>query len=200
MITSRPELLEHLSEQLSFLSSSCDAFDQGNRSEAKRIATQIRVLVHDTTQSHSLLKQLGIKSTMQFVWSDTPGRIAELKRSDVAFGGLFALTAGTHSYAPVEFREGSPTGFEEWWKKDAVLLPGGQTYTRRQLVLWVTNKDGGAHIDDLPPGYRSLAKEGLAGWRRQTQGGSYLETESPVPSCIRTIGSELLRSIHAYGP
>lgn len=53
------ELQAHLAEQLGFLERSADAFDNGYEDEAKRMATAIRVLVHDTNQSISLLKQLG---------------------------------------------------------------------------------------------------------------------------------------------
>lgn len=49
----------HLSKQLGFLGRSCEAYDAGYIDEAVRIATVIRVLVHDTNRSNSLLKHLG---------------------------------------------------------------------------------------------------------------------------------------------
>ena len=58
-----------LAEELRFLASSGRAFDQGELSESKRIALVIRVLVHDTGASHSLLAQLGIKDTL--AWADS---------------------------------------------------------------------------------------------------------------------------------
>ncbi len=54
------ELQAHLAEQLQFLEASADAFDRGFRGEAKRMAATIRILVHQTHRSHSLLGQLGI--------------------------------------------------------------------------------------------------------------------------------------------
>lgn len=53
------ELKAHLKEQISFLVSSCELFDEGKRDEAKRITTHLRILFHDTGMSKSLLKQLG---------------------------------------------------------------------------------------------------------------------------------------------
>ncbi|MFJ5956563.1 hypothetical protein ACIQC5_11475 [Paenarthrobacter sp. NPDC092416] len=47
--------INRLVEQLEFLDSSCAAYDSGSRSEAKRLATTVRVLLHDTKQSTSLL-------------------------------------------------------------------------------------------------------------------------------------------------
>lgn len=59
---SRKKLEEHLNEQLEFLKRSAAAFDEGFTDEAKRLATVVRVLVHDTRTSHSLLNQLDIKN------------------------------------------------------------------------------------------------------------------------------------------
>jgi hypothetical protein len=65
------DLENDLSEQLQFLASSASSFDQGALSESKRIALVIRVLVHDTPNSHSLLDQLTIKN--QLAWAARQG-------------------------------------------------------------------------------------------------------------------------------
>ncbi len=48
-----------LFKQLGFLWRSCDAYHQGHTDEAVRIAAVIRVMIHDTPKSTSLLKHLG---------------------------------------------------------------------------------------------------------------------------------------------
>lgn len=63
----RQELIKHLQENLEFLRASCNSFDGGFYAEAKRLATTIRVLSHDTPNSKSILGQLGIKSSIKFV-------------------------------------------------------------------------------------------------------------------------------------
>ena len=55
-----PELLVHFHEQIRFIELSGKAFDEGFEGEAKRLGTAIRVLVHDTRNSTSLLRQLGV--------------------------------------------------------------------------------------------------------------------------------------------
>ena len=50
---------EHLKRQLAFLERSCIAYDQGYTDEAIRMATVIRVLLHKTHRSTSLLAHLG---------------------------------------------------------------------------------------------------------------------------------------------
>jgi hypothetical protein len=60
------ELLDKLKQQMRFLKTSCDIFDQGNTEEAIRLSTTIRILVHDTNKSNSLLNQLN-KKVMNFM-------------------------------------------------------------------------------------------------------------------------------------
>lgn len=54
-----PELMNHLYEQMAFLKRSAEHYDAGEFSEAKRLAATLRVLLHDTDRSVSLLSQLG---------------------------------------------------------------------------------------------------------------------------------------------
>ena len=44
----KTELEEHLKEQIEFLLASCEDYDNGRNSEAKRIAATLRILFHDT--------------------------------------------------------------------------------------------------------------------------------------------------------
>ena len=60
------DYLENLHEQLDFLIASCEKFDMGKFHYAKQIATQVRVLVHQTQDSTSLLTWLGKQNTMNF--------------------------------------------------------------------------------------------------------------------------------------
>ena len=58
---SKDELQQHLKDTVQALELSSHAFDDGCEGEAKRCAAAIRVLVHDTSYSKSLLNQLGLK-------------------------------------------------------------------------------------------------------------------------------------------
>src|SRR5687768_7122018 len=55
----RSDLEKQLEEQVDFLLVSAARYDAGAPIEAKRIALAIRILVHETAQSKSLLGQLG---------------------------------------------------------------------------------------------------------------------------------------------
>ena len=66
----KSELLEHLNEQIYFIEKCIEDYDK-NEIEAKRVATHIRTLVHDTSNSVSLLKKLNSKEIM-FIDTNAP--------------------------------------------------------------------------------------------------------------------------------
>ena len=89
MRQSEDDLQTHLSEQIAFLKNSTKSYDEGFDGEAKRMATAIRVLVHDTPKSASLLAQLALK---QIEFYDT----APTHRPDniMATHGLISVVFG----------------------------------------------------------------------------------------------------------
>ncbi|MBA7533488.1 hypothetical protein ES705_25728 [subsurface metagenome] len=54
----KDELKSHLREQIEFLKRSSQAYNEGCTSEAKRLTVPLRVLLHDTHNSTSLLTLL----------------------------------------------------------------------------------------------------------------------------------------------
>src|SRR6266478_2544782 len=52
-----------LVQQLKFIENSCTAYDHGEQAEAIRIGTSLRMLLHDTPRSTSLLTHLEAKKT-----------------------------------------------------------------------------------------------------------------------------------------
>lgn len=66
------DLWHLLKEELRFLKNSGSAYDEGFEGEAKRLAVTIRVLVHDTKSSKSLLHQLVIKHKLKMLNTASP--------------------------------------------------------------------------------------------------------------------------------
>lgn len=212
MPRSPEDLAAHLRDQLVFLRTSGAAFDAGEIREAKRIAVAVRVLVHDTRNSTSLLSHLGIKDEVRFVDSaaDMPfPEIRPMDETDSIFIGspLAMIIFPANATEPIRcqargmIREDTPkVPFGEWWTREVVStgpLPENR-YTRKELILAVANQDGGAHIDaDVEEAYRTLA-----------HGGGYFHIQSPgpppssvavdpVPFVLRQIADEVLASIDA---
>lgn len=156
-----PELMQHLYEQMAFLRRSASHYDEGEFSEAKRLATTLRVLLHDSKKSKSLLTQLGLKDKLRFV--DTAGEI-EPDTFEVLPGRRFrASIAVATPLAPIAWGSWKgfrfiarlddhrtafrPLKFDTWWNNPAVAIPPNFRLSRRDLMLGVANQDGGAHVD-----------------------------------------------------
>ncbi len=155
----------HLQEQLGFLERSAEAFDAGYEAEAKRLAVTIRVLVHDTGASRSLLSQLDRKNT-KFCDSafdvDPTSLIAHAGLAGVSVGPLGVKHAARlDGDDPSWFR---PADFDTWWNKVVIRDREGRQLTRRDLVLAVANQDGGAHVDPaLDEDYARLSRDDTLG-------------------------------------
>lgn len=197
------ESLRHLEEQIGFLQRSADAYDRGFRGEAKRIATTIRVLLHDTRQSTSLLTSLGKKdikfySTASSIDNGTAmstHRLVGLKRSE-----NHRKSKGTY-YAPLDDRPpyidvNKKIVFRQWWNEIVIIDTMRNEFSRKDLVLSMSNNSGGAHIDpELNDAYAALARYHSLGWtacdpKRIDRGLSGAELAG-----IRQICHEVLKSL-----
>jgi hypothetical protein len=191
---SSSDLQAHLEEQVGFLKASADAFDGGNVAEAKRLAATLRILLHDTPKSHSLLGQLGRKGDF---WDtavpDMPGNLVPL-------GGLVCvhLAPGAPKYAPLfdDFAGAHESPFATWWTAPVFRDPRGPSLSRKDLVLTAANKDGGAHVDPggVDERYARFALEnGLGVTSRESNGERPLE--GAVAAAIRQVAHEVLRTL-----
>jgi len=175
---------------LGFLERSCTSFDSGYHDEAFRIAVTVRVLLHDTSQSVSLLSHLGAKRVMLLSTSGTPPNPENV----LIFDGL---TGQTLSSVGLEFSAklgNSPFIYQlpadEWWN-ELVLANGPSRFTRSLLVRTAANKDGGAHVDALlTPEYETL----IAGFYYVAKGGNFEAIPITHLFALRQIGYELQNS------
>ena len=147
----RSDFVCHLQKQLGFIERSCRSYDDGWVDEAMRIAVAIRVLVHDTRQSVSLLNHL---STTDILLRSTSPVLTD---DMIWFGGGLSTTQmiiesgkpPIAQYKPV-LGDWEPKGqclpAKEWWNQVIYRVNEGDT-TRRAIVLGAANKDGGAHVD-----------------------------------------------------
>ena len=205
----RQELEAHLREQVAFLCRSAAAFDQGFEDEAKRMAIVLRIMFHDTSSSHSLLGQLGALQGLQVYDTATPIDPANLLSTD----GLTAtrIMAGGGNLGTAQsvavLDNGSPAHarcrrvWDDWWTRPVIKDGHGQEFSRRSLVLGVTNKDGGAHVDpSLDEAYAHLTRENSMGWTLTDMTGT--ETAGPPPhlASLRQIAHEVLSTLAAFHP
>lgn len=197
---SKNELLEHLQEHIAFLDASCVSFDAGFYAEAKRIATSIRVLLHDTANSKSLLGLLGVKEQLAYVNRAFPfnehnlashlGLVALQVGSDGA--SYFALLDDIPPYRDIAMNK----SFEDWWNEVVIKDQNGEIFTRKSLTLHLANKDGGAHVDPkLDKSYADLTRNNSVGWffyQNEDDGKPIVNVEL---HSMRQIAFELLQTL-----
>lgn len=201
---SSDELKAHLADCIGFLNASCTSFDAGFLGEAKRLATTIRVLVHDTKASTSLLTLLGTKSTIMFTTTaniDRPGNMA----GHLGLVGFQLGSDGASYWAPLDKGPPSrynrpPCTFDAWWSEQVINDRKGGVFSRRDLTLALANKDGGAHVDEkLDPSYAALTRGNSLGWQASDGNGAERALSSVELHSVRQIAHEVLHTLRTNG-
>lgn len=154
----RADLMDELSDQLSFLASSALSYDHGNVSEAKRLATTIYTLIYDGTgRTISLCKHLGFLPKMRMLSVCPVINTAGGKFTPYASPLTTLVLSPDHPpraepvYTGPDFPP--PPYNPRWisiakWLSEQVSSPGAPILTRRNLIYAVRNQDGGSHCDD----------------------------------------------------
>lgn len=165
------------------------------------MAAVLRILLHDTNQSTSLLTHLRKKDiefydTANDLIPDSKIPQAALLITKMQFG-----TEGDRKYvAPLD--EGPPSrymkgkvSFNDWWNKNVITDKKQRKLTRRNLVLYISNKDGGAHIDEnLNEIYSDLTRNNSLGVK-YIEGDYEEDIEGSELASIRQMTHEVLKSL-----
>lgn len=224
---SHAELRRKLSDQRTFLEASARAFDSGTEIEALRLAVTARVLLHETPSSHALLNQLGLLADLSLpnTGNSFPSHVEY--SADEQFRttrvGVFLRLASMRLCIPpesarfvpklTEVRSAPRSLFSDWWVTPILRAPGADIYdaprelTRKDLVLGLANKEGGAHVDPNPSfnwwiatrssayGKLETTSDGKPKWSIPTgelaRGGDTGEIVTPVYASMRAIAEEL---------
>lgn len=190
------EVNEQWNDQINFIQESIRAFDNGNEKEARRLATAIRVMFHDSRESLSIYNQLIkwsgkdmifksitdiyspanlISSWLQLALQQSKGGLRYIPNLDESVNGrIFFMD------------------FDDWWNQ--IIFDDKKNYfTRRDVVLFVANKDGGAHLDsEIKESYANIVKYNSIGW---TDSDGKSPSNNPLYTSIRVISQEILDSI-----
>jgi len=189
------ELESHLIEQISFLESSAESFDAGAEEEAKRLAVTIRVLVHNTSSSHALLKQIGKELDFYDTSLDfDPNNIME-------HAGLISILSESNQFRYVANLDNIPPNvvkmieFEKWWEKIVFVDEKGRKLSRKDLIKTAANQDGGAHVDpSLDETYANISRNGLK-YSIYNNGTEEKFMNKPERAAIRQIAHEVLKTL-----
>ena len=200
---SKAELRTHLLEQIGFITKSCSEYDNGCTAEAKRIATAIRLLLHDTKNSRSLFSQLALKSigfldTAVPIANDEKQVILGLLQTKITVNDDLTVTGKHHpllEHRPDGWPKAKKRLFPEWWNQTVLTDTRGTRFSRRTLVMAVANTDGGAHIDpEIDASYAALSRQNSIGYAVGVNVNIEPIDKSELAS-IRQIAHEILVSI-----
>lgn len=198
-VKTKDDLLNHLIEQVAFLKTSSSSFDNGFEGEAKRLATIIRILIHDTDNSTSLLKQLNKKdilfydSAVPFI-PDIPNRTCS--QTPCLTSIRMSAKDGVSYIAPLDDREMTKIDFTKWWEGNIILVDTeGNRFNRKELVTNTADCDGGAHVDPkLKRSYANISIDNKIGLKAYGKGKKDFQNRLVSPS-IRQISHEVLRTL-----
>jgi hypothetical protein len=194
---SNKELQEHLEEQIEFLECSALSYDNGFEGEIKRLAVSVRVLVHDTGNSTSLLTLLG-KKNIDFVDTSIPFD----ENNKMTHSGLVQMMFGTRGSKSLPLLDDGQfsraTSFDLWWNGIVFVDKDRNEFSRKDIVLSLANKEGGAHVDkNLDTKYADLRKNNSLGWFDVAPDGKHTPSVDQVPPTMRQIAHETLKTLKA---
>jgi hypothetical protein len=159
MVRPKENIQAKLKEQMEFLRLSLLAFYAGNFAESARIATAIRVLVHESGMSKPLLKQAkscGLELPIL-------EHVGEREGQEAIFGFAVSVRMGPTIAPAVDLGSShhSLSTVGAWWNRTVFTFRsrvGTQLiYRRKHVVLILANKEGGAHVDpNEDPDYERL--------------------------------------------
>lgn len=191
---------EEFRVQLKFLEKSCESYDSGDRDEFRRIALAVRILVHDTRNSKSIIGQLALQDLAFRSYSRKLNPKNMLSETPLVITRMTASSDGSEvTYLPrLDLSQEPPRmlSFIDWWNEDVFRSPNGVSMTRSGFILHTANEAGGAHVDsDLDEQFYKIARENEAGWIAIIDG-----RESPMvdleKAYVRHIGFEILQSLN----
>jgi hypothetical protein len=191
------ELQKHLAEQIGFLKASAEAFDRGQESEAKRLAVTLRLLLHDTGRSRSLLGLLEQRNRefcdLSFPQEESASMLPSWRLVVLVMSPADPNAAPRYA-APLDDPPLRMVMFDEWWSDPIFQHPDSSILSRKQIVLGLANQDGGAHVDpQLDPPYARFSRENAM--------GAYADDRLTVPiggitfAAARQIAHETIRTL-----
>ena len=117
----------------------------------------------------------------------------------MTYCGLVSQTLGLSRPRYVALLDKAPSilrSFSQWW--DYIILKDmdGNMFSRKDLVLTIANKDGGAHIDPkVPLSYTRLQRGESTGHMWSYDGQCWERMEGAELATIRQIAHEVLKTL-----
>ncbi len=216
----KDELFSELQTQIRFLQDECKQYDLGNIEYSKKIAVTIRILLHDTRNSVSLLRQI----ESAFVY-DRPDFIDISTKDLMNKGQTDFVSSSLCEYNLEHFIDSPPVltpraiginsnnhyhfrSFKTWWERLYVIQIDRTNFlSRKDIITLIADTNGGAHVDPNIDERLILLNRNLAKPLRigipigETVKIYTAQTEQILATNVRSIAEEVLyvfQSVLAY--
>lgn len=187
---------DQLNKQIEFIENSSALFDLGKLNESIRIGVSLRVLLHDTKNSTSLLTLMQKKVSVKLL-STCDGPYDIERRMGFSLTGLNFIGNPTKVQVVSNLHRHNSSkelSAEDWWNEAVFCMPQTGALSRKDFALMAANKDGGAHVSKLPQSLQNI-KDGLAGIKIHTGEGLQTDFKEIWPYTLRQMAWELVNSI-----
>lgn len=201
----KPDFYEHLCDQLDLLEMGIRNFDQHGDVHASTLAVALRVLFHNGRGgSTSLLRLLESENwALQSSCGDgQTKKEVEQARASGRFTFIIDMEFTVAGARPYLAQPRGLVPLATWWDDEIVYSDGRVFMTRKDVVLALANKDGGAHVDArIPPNLQAL-KAGVGTFEFRREDGSLVtvELKNHHRRVVRLIAEEVLLSMDLRPP
>lgn len=165
-------------------------FKAGDETEAYQIANILRSLLHDTGKSTSVLSYIDWKEKMFYYSSAAPYSFINLMPYNGLVYQKITVGKGVEYVSGMDDKERQIIclSFDDWWNQ-IVIDDKNEKFTRKDLVLYIANKEGGCHVDaEVDENYDELFNYNSIGWE-------YIE--SHMESGVNPLNNIVFMSIYA---
>ena len=196
------ELERQLNEQLKLLVLLTEIYDKGEIVAAKPMATVLRILLHDTKNSKSLLGQLKKKTDLFYDTAELRQEIINGGTRAGSFSALLGVNTGANGrggFVPhlddLPGYEPRYVKFDTYWNEEIFYDQKKNSFTREDIVTYLADQDGGAHVDPgLDRKYAELSRQNSLGWVMSSNGKDWQATQGAELASVRQITHEILKT------
>lgn len=168
-----------------------DNYDEWKRFTAVQMAIISRVLLYDKSWSRSLFSHIGEKDKLFFdsaleKWTARTGHswLTTAFIGDIWAREIPILDRGSRNYIP----------FEEWWNNIIIEDLEWNNFSRGDLILKISHKDGGGHVDSsMPQDYYNLTRNNSL-WHMVWNDTSWDPVKNISYIVMRQIAHEILKT------
>lgn len=196
------ELKLEFKRQIKLLKDYAEKYDNGENHYATEMAVKLRLMLHETGKSKSLVGQLLLRDRKFY---DTGANFNLLQPGIFFMSGISSLTYPSIPNGMMPFLDGVIPGrdgyvdFSSYWNRVVMIDNDGTSFTRAEIIGNIANQDGGAHVDPgIDKKHYELSRHNTIGIELVSDDNTTKPVNRPDFPVIRQITHEILKTFMDY--